>query len=217
MEPSHDRRRTRLHAQARQAGRLRRDLSGHGLQIQLDYLGAFHGYFTSEIDELNHVWLVVLRSLDDRQARRARMSRPALAGLSRQSRRPHPTAEHADPAAHRLLSAALRFNDDHRKSRRRGRWHHRPLLGRRLCARRRACHGLRPSARGSRRHAGALCQYGRGIRGPVRRRRGPSGDARPYHRGGQHRQGRQPRRILFTNASTRSSTASARSSSNSTG
>ena len=27
----------------------------HGLQIQLDYLGTFHGYFTSEIGELNHV------------------------------------------------------------------------------------------------------------------------------------------------------------------
>jgi hypothetical protein len=47
----------------------------HGLQIQLDYLGAFHGYFTSEIGELNHVvawWSYA--GLDDRQARRARMS-----------------------------------------------------------------------------------------------------------------------------------------------
>jgi hypothetical protein len=46
----------------------------HGLQIQLDYLGAFHGYFTSEIGELNHVvaWWPYA-SLDDRQARRARM------------------------------------------------------------------------------------------------------------------------------------------------
>jgi hypothetical protein len=46
----------------------------HGLQIQLDYLGAFQGYFTSEIDELNDVvarWSYT--SLDDRQARRARL------------------------------------------------------------------------------------------------------------------------------------------------
>ena len=46
----------------------------HGLQLQLDYLGTFHGYFTSEIGELNHVvaWWS-FDSLDDRQARRARM------------------------------------------------------------------------------------------------------------------------------------------------
>jgi uncharacterized protein YbaA (DUF1428 family) len=46
----------------------------HGLQIQLDYLGAFHAYFTSEIGELNYVvawWSYA--SLDERQARRARM------------------------------------------------------------------------------------------------------------------------------------------------
>jgi hypothetical protein len=46
----------------------------HGLQLQLDYLGTFHGYFTSEIGELNHViawWSYV--SLDDRQVRRAKM------------------------------------------------------------------------------------------------------------------------------------------------
>jgi uncharacterized protein YbaA (DUF1428 family) len=46
----------------------------HGLQSQLDYLAAFHGYFTSEIGELNHVvawWSYA--SLDERQARRARM------------------------------------------------------------------------------------------------------------------------------------------------
>ena len=51
----------------------------HGLQIQLDYLGAFHGYFTSEIGEPNHVvawWSYA--SLDDRQARRARMSADPL-------------------------------------------------------------------------------------------------------------------------------------------
>jgi len=46
----------------------------HGLQLQLDYLGTFHGYFTSEIGELNHVvaWWS-FDSLDDRRARRARM------------------------------------------------------------------------------------------------------------------------------------------------
>ena len=46
----------------------------HGLDIQLEHLGTFHGYFTSEIGELNHVvawWSYA--SLDDRQARRARM------------------------------------------------------------------------------------------------------------------------------------------------
>ncbi len=46
----------------------------HGLQLQLEYLGRFHGNFTSEIGELNHVvaWWS-FDSLDDRQARRARM------------------------------------------------------------------------------------------------------------------------------------------------
>lgn len=46
----------------------------HGLQLQLDYLGTFHGYFTSEIGELNHVvaWWS-FESLDDRQARRVKM------------------------------------------------------------------------------------------------------------------------------------------------
>jgi hypothetical protein len=46
----------------------------HGLPVQLEYLGTFHGYFTSEIGELNHVvawwsW----NSLDERQERRGRM------------------------------------------------------------------------------------------------------------------------------------------------
>ncbi len=42
----------------------------HGLQLQLDYLGTFHGYFTSEIGELNHVvaWWS-FESLGDRRAR----------------------------------------------------------------------------------------------------------------------------------------------------
>lgn len=46
----------------------------HGLQIQIEYLGTFHGYFTTEIGELNHVvaWWSY-DSLDDRQARRAKM------------------------------------------------------------------------------------------------------------------------------------------------
>ena len=45
-----------------------------GLPIQLRHLGRFHGYFTSEIGELNHVvaWWS-FDSLDDRMARRARM------------------------------------------------------------------------------------------------------------------------------------------------
>ncbi|WP_131113068.1 NIPSNAP family protein [Lichenihabitans psoromatis] len=46
----------------------------YGLQLQLDYLGTFHGYFTTEIGELNHViaWWS-FSSLDDRQLRRAKM------------------------------------------------------------------------------------------------------------------------------------------------
>jgi hypothetical protein len=79
METSHDRRRTRLHAQGRQAGRLRRDLSGPWPADPARNLGAFHGYFTSEIGEPNHVvawWSYA--SLDDRQARRARMSADPL-------------------------------------------------------------------------------------------------------------------------------------------
>jgi hypothetical protein len=46
-----------------------------GLPVQLEYLGRFHGYFTSEIGELNHVvaWWS-FESLDDRQARRNRMA-----------------------------------------------------------------------------------------------------------------------------------------------
>jgi len=46
----------------------------HGLHIQLEHLGTFHGYFTSEIGELNHVvaWWSY-EGLDDRLARRARM------------------------------------------------------------------------------------------------------------------------------------------------
>lgn len=47
----------------------------HGLPVQLEYLGRLLGYFTSEIGELNHVvaWWS-FDSLDDRQARRARMT-----------------------------------------------------------------------------------------------------------------------------------------------
>jgi hypothetical protein len=46
----------------------------HGLPIQLELLGKFLGYFTSEIGELNHVVaLWGYESLDDRQARRDRM------------------------------------------------------------------------------------------------------------------------------------------------
>ena len=46
----------------------------HGLPLQLEHLGTFHGYFTTEIGELNHVvaWWS-FESLDDRQVRRARM------------------------------------------------------------------------------------------------------------------------------------------------
>ena len=46
----------------------------HGLPIQLKHLGRFHGYFTSEIGELNHIvaWWSY-DGLDDRMARRARM------------------------------------------------------------------------------------------------------------------------------------------------
>ncbi|WP_375458972.1 NIPSNAP family protein [uncultured Enterovirga sp.] len=46
----------------------------HGLPIQIEYLGTFHGYFTTEIGELNHVvaWWSY-DSLDDRENRRARM------------------------------------------------------------------------------------------------------------------------------------------------
>lgn len=46
----------------------------YGLQLQLDYLGTFHGYFTPEIGEFNHVvaWWS-FESLDDRQARRVKM------------------------------------------------------------------------------------------------------------------------------------------------
>lgn len=46
----------------------------HGLPIQLELLGTFLGYFTSEIGELNHVIaLWAYDSLDDRLARRDRM------------------------------------------------------------------------------------------------------------------------------------------------
>jgi len=47
----------------------------HGLQLQIEFLGRFHGYFTTEIGELNHVvaWWSY-ESLDDRQERRSRMS-----------------------------------------------------------------------------------------------------------------------------------------------
>lgn len=46
----------------------------HGLPIQLELLGTFHGYFISEVGELNHVVaLWSYQSLDDRQARRDRM------------------------------------------------------------------------------------------------------------------------------------------------
>jgi uncharacterized protein YbaA (DUF1428 family) len=45
-----------------------------GLPIQIELLGTFHGYFTSEVGELNHVVaLWSYQSLDDRQARRDRM------------------------------------------------------------------------------------------------------------------------------------------------
>lgn len=46
----------------------------HGLPIQLEHLGTFLGYFTTEIGELNHVvaWWSY-DSLDDRQVRRDRM------------------------------------------------------------------------------------------------------------------------------------------------
>ena len=46
----------------------------HGLPIQIELLGDFLGYFTSEIGELNHVVaLWGYDSLDDRQVRRDRM------------------------------------------------------------------------------------------------------------------------------------------------
>jgi len=46
----------------------------HGLPIQLELLGKFLGYFTTEIGELNHVVaLWGYESLDDRQQRRDRM------------------------------------------------------------------------------------------------------------------------------------------------
>ena len=46
----------------------------HGLPIQIELLGKFLGYFTTEIGELNHVvaWWSY-ESLDERQARRDRM------------------------------------------------------------------------------------------------------------------------------------------------
>ncbi|MBX9989193.1 NIPSNAP family protein [Phreatobacter oligotrophus] len=46
----------------------------HGLPIQQELLGTFHGYFTSETAELNHVvaWWSY-ESLDDRLVRRDRM------------------------------------------------------------------------------------------------------------------------------------------------
>lgn len=45
-----------------------------GLPIQLELLGTFHGYFTTEIGELNHVvaWWSY-EGLDDRLARRTKM------------------------------------------------------------------------------------------------------------------------------------------------
>jgi NIPSNAP len=46
----------------------------HGLPIQLELLGKFLGYFTTEIGELNHVVaLWAYDSLDDRLQRRDRM------------------------------------------------------------------------------------------------------------------------------------------------
>jgi hypothetical protein len=45
-----------------------------GLPIQLELLGTFHGYFTTEVGELNHVvawWSYA--SMDDRLVRRDRM------------------------------------------------------------------------------------------------------------------------------------------------
>lgn len=46
----------------------------HGLPIQIDHLGTFRGYFTTEIGELNHVvaWWS-FDSLADRETRRATM------------------------------------------------------------------------------------------------------------------------------------------------
>ena len=48
--------------------------SAHGLPIQIELLGKFLGYFTTEIGELNHVvaWWQY-DSLGDREARRKRM------------------------------------------------------------------------------------------------------------------------------------------------
>lgn len=59
---------------AGQTARFVKAYGEHGLPIQLRHLGTFHGYFTSEIGELNHVvaWWSY-DSLDDRAARRARM------------------------------------------------------------------------------------------------------------------------------------------------
>ena len=46
----------------------------HGLPIQIELLGTFLGYFTTEVGELNHVVaLWGYESLDDRQLRRDRM------------------------------------------------------------------------------------------------------------------------------------------------
>lgn len=46
----------------------------HGLPIQLELLGKFIGYFTTELGELNHVVALWSHdSLDDRQQRRDRM------------------------------------------------------------------------------------------------------------------------------------------------
>jgi len=46
----------------------------HGLALQKKYLGTFHGYFISEIGELNHVVaLWAFESLDERDRARSAM------------------------------------------------------------------------------------------------------------------------------------------------
>ncbi|MFO1090764.1 MAG: NIPSNAP family protein [Hyphomicrobiales bacterium] len=53
----------------------------YGLPLQLKYLGTFHGYFTTEIGELNHVvaWWSY-KSLDQRQEGRGKMLADPLWG-----------------------------------------------------------------------------------------------------------------------------------------
>lgn len=55
-------------------GRFVATYEAHGLPLQIKHLGAFLGYFTSEIGELNHVVaLWGYEGLDDRARRRAAM------------------------------------------------------------------------------------------------------------------------------------------------